>query len=106
MNWVTSPDPMKSIRYPNTFIELKNGALHETKGTAPLTPPNGPLLMIIFKIFTRCGARTMLFRPGPHAMTMATPKTGSFYLTERVSMTAAAVDGSRFQATVDLGGIC
>jgi len=36
-------------------------------------------------------------------MTMATPKTGSFYLTERVSMTAAAVDGSRFQATVDLG---
>jgi len=45
----------------------------------------------------------MLFRPGPHGITMATAKTGSFYLTERVTMTAAAADGSRFQETVDLG---
>jgi len=34
---------------------------------------------------------------------MATAKTGSFYLTETVSLTAAAADGSRFQGTVDLG---
>jgi len=29
--------------------------------------------------------------------------TGSFYLTEDTAMTAAAADGSRFQATIDLG---
>lgn len=34
---------------------------------------------------------------------MATSKTGSFYLTEDVSLTAAAADGSRFQSTIDLG---
>lgn len=34
---------------------------------------------------------------------MATSKTGSFYLTEDVALTAAAADGSRFQATIDLG---
>ena len=34
---------------------------------------------------------------------MATAKTGSFYLTEDVALTAAAADGSRFQATLDLG---
>jgi len=45
----------------------------------------------------------MLFRPGPHASTMAKSMTGSFYLTETVSLTAAAADGSRFQGTIDLG---
>jgi len=34
---------------------------------------------------------------------MATAKTGSFYLTETVALTAAAADGSRFQGTIDLG---
>ena len=33
---------------------------------------------------------------------MATAKTGTFYLTESVSMTAAAADGSRHTGTVDL----
>jgi hypothetical protein len=34
---------------------------------------------------------------------MATAKTGSFYLTELVGLTAAAIDGSRFQGEIDLG---
>ena len=34
---------------------------------------------------------------------MATSKTGSFYLTETVGMTAAAAGNSRFQGTIDLG---
>jgi hypothetical protein len=34
---------------------------------------------------------------------MATAKTGSFYLTERIQLSAAAADGSRSQGTVDLG---
>lgn len=34
---------------------------------------------------------------------MAKAKTGSFYLTEDVALTAAAADGSRFQSTIDLG---
>jgi hypothetical protein len=34
---------------------------------------------------------------------MATAKTGSFYLTETVSLTAADADASRVQGTVDLG---
>jgi len=34
---------------------------------------------------------------------MATAKTGSFYLTELVGLTAAAADGSRFQGVIDLG---
>lgn len=33
---------------------------------------------------------------------MATAKTGSFYLTETVTLPAAAVDGTRVQATIDL----
>lgn len=38
-----------------------------------------------------------------HYRNMATAKTGSFYLTEAVELTAAAADGSRFQGTIDLG---
>ncbi len=34
---------------------------------------------------------------------MATAKTGSFYLTERVAMANASADGSRFQGSIDLG---
>jgi len=34
---------------------------------------------------------------------MATAKTGSFYLTETVTLAAAAVSGSRVQGTIDLG---
>ena len=34
---------------------------------------------------------------------MATSKTGSFWLTENVSLAAAAADGSRAQGTIDLG---
>jgi len=34
---------------------------------------------------------------------MATSKTGSFWLTETVTMALASVDGSRFQGTLDLG---
>jgi len=45
----------------------------------------------------------MLFRPGPHRITMATAKTGSFYLTETVIIPTAAVAGSRFQGVIDLG---
>jgi len=33
---------------------------------------------------------------------MATAKTGTFYLTQSVSMTAAGADGSRYTGTVDL----
>jgi len=33
---------------------------------------------------------------------MATAKTGSFYLTEAVTLTAAAISGSRVQGTIDL----
>jgi len=45
----------------------------------------------------------MLFRPGPHALTMATSKTGSFYLTETVELTPALASGSRVQGEIDLG---
>jgi len=45
----------------------------------------------------------MLFRPGPHAITMATAKTGSFYLTETVTLPAALASGGRVQGTIDLG---
>jgi len=34
---------------------------------------------------------------------MATSKTGSFWLTETVTLTAAAAPSSRFQGTIDLG---
>ena len=34
---------------------------------------------------------------------MATAKTGSFYLTERVNLVNASADGSRFQGSIDLG---
>ena len=34
---------------------------------------------------------------------MATAKTGSFYLTETITLAAAAADGNRVQGTVDLG---
>ena len=34
---------------------------------------------------------------------MATAKTGSFYLTETALLPAASADGTRIQATVDLG---
>jgi len=34
---------------------------------------------------------------------MATSKTGSFWLTENVTLAAAAVNGSRAQGTIDLG---
>jgi hypothetical protein len=34
---------------------------------------------------------------------MAKAKTGTFYLTERVSLAAAAADGTRSQGTIDLG---
>jgi hypothetical protein len=45
----------------------------------------------------------MLFRPGPHAIAMATAKTSAFYLTETVTLPAAAVDGDIVQSTIDLG---
>ena len=34
---------------------------------------------------------------------MATAKTGSFYLTEKITLAASAADGTRSQGTVDLG---
>ena len=37
------------------------------------------------------------------AMGMATSKTGSFYLTETVTLPAASADGDRVQGTIDLG---
>ena len=36
---------------------------------------------------------------------MAKSKTGSFWLTESVGLTAAAADGSRFEGTIDLGSL-
>jgi len=45
----------------------------------------------------------MLFRPGPHAITMATAKTGSFYLTETVTIPLNSLGGTRFQGVIDLG---
>ena len=34
---------------------------------------------------------------------MATAKTGSFYLTETITLPAASASGSRVQGTIDLG---
>jgi len=45
----------------------------------------------------------MLFRPGPHPMIMAKPKTGFFTLTETVELTQLLPDGSRFTGQFDLG---
>jgi len=45
----------------------------------------------------------MLFRPGPHAFTMAKAMTGSFYLTETLQIPAATASGARIQGTIDLG---
>jgi len=47
----------------------------------------------------------MLFRPGQHASTMATAKTGSFYLTETIQLPPANLQGDpgRVQGTIDLG---
>jgi len=45
----------------------------------------------------------MLFRPGPHASTMAKAMTGSFYLTETLQIPAATASGARIQGTIDLG---
>jgi len=44
----------------------------------------------------------MLFRPGPHAITMARAKTSSFWLTERVQLAASTGDGGRSQGIIDL----
>jgi len=68
-----------------------------------MNPRRKSFLMIIFKIFTRCGARTMLFRPGPHAITMAKAKTGEFWLTETIQLPAASASGTRVMGTIDLG---
>jgi len=48
-------------------------------------------------------ARTRLFRPGPHALTMAKALTGEFTITETVNLGALAPDGTISQATIDLG---
>ena len=45
----------------------------------------------------------MLFRPGPHGITMATAKTGSFYLTETVTIPLASAAPTRIQGVIDLG---
>jgi hypothetical protein len=45
----------------------------------------------------------MLFRLGPHAITMATAKTGSFYLTETVQIPVASAADTRVQGVIDLG---
>ena len=34
---------------------------------------------------------------------MATAKTGSFYLTETITLPAGTVDGGRIQGSIDLG---
>jgi len=45
----------------------------------------------------------MLFRPGPHASTMAKAMTGSFYLTETVQIPAGTASSGRVQGSIDLG---
>ena len=45
----------------------------------------------------------VVYTPGLLAKPMATAKTGTFYLTESVSLAPAAIDGSRVTGTIDLG---
>jgi hypothetical protein len=44
----------------------------------------------------------LVYTPWSIGSGMATARTGTFYLTETVAMTAAAADGSRFTGTLDL----
>ena len=44
----------------------------------------------------------MLFRPGPHALGMATTKTGSFWLTQTVR---TDTQGTAAQAVIDIGSL-
>lgn len=46
---------------------------------------------------------SVVYTPALLGKLMATAKTGSFYLTETVQMTAAAAANSRFQGEIDLG---
>ena len=45
----------------------------------------------------------VVYTPSMTGRGMATAKTGSFYLTETVQLSAAAASGSRIQGTIDLG---
>jgi len=45
----------------------------------------------------------VVYPPSSHGVTMATSKTGSFYLTETVEMTLGSAANSRFQGEIDLG---
>jgi hypothetical protein len=44
----------------------------------------------------------LLYRPVLYRSAMATAKTGSFYLTETISLPASSADGTRVQGTIDL----
>ena len=45
----------------------------------------------------------LVYTPWSGGSGMATAKTGSFYLTETVQLSAASASGSRIQGTIDLG---
>ena len=45
----------------------------------------------------------VVYTPSMTGRGMATAKTGSFYLTETVQLSAASASGSRIQGTIDLG---
>jgi len=68
-----------------------------------MNPGRCTLHMILFKIFTRCGARTSVFRLGPHATTMAKALTGSFFLTATAQLPAATASSGRVMIDIDIG---
>jgi len=45
----------------------------------------------------------VVYTPSLHGVTMATAKTGSFYLTETIAIPASSANGTRFQGSIDLG---
>ena len=46
---------------------------------------------------------SVIYTPSLHGVTMATAKTGSFYLTETITLPAASALSTRVQGTIDLG---
>ncbi len=46
---------------------------------------------------------SVIYTPSLHGVTMATAKTGSFYLTETITLPANTASGTRVQGSIDLG---
>lgn len=79
------------------------GCIYETVRTQPMCPASGSLLMIFSRYLPDAGRGPSLLGRGPHPTVMAKAKTGYFTLTQDVALAQAAIDGSRFTATIDMG---